>query len=156
MIENEDEKGIENNQAESGSQEKPEEEDVKPKRRGLSSRGKKILVVVVIIVIALTVTLWGAAPGDYMSVGDVVKNSDRYIGKEIEVKGKVGNWSGGNNFTLVDEHNVSLAIHVVHNGGMPEGFTTGKFVVVKGRLSETENGLNIRSSKIQVGCPSKY
>jgi cytochrome c-type biogenesis protein CcmE len=134
----------------------PEEKRVKSRRKGLSSRRNKVLIVVVIIVIALIIGLWGAAPGDYISVKDVVKNSAKYIGEEVEVKGKVGNWTGNQNFTIIDDNNASIAIKVVHDGALPEGFASKKDVVVKGKLEDTENGLTIKSTKIQVGCPSKY
>ncbi len=134
----------------------PEEKKVKPRRKGLSSRRNKVLIVVIIIVVALIIGLWGAAPGDYMSVKDVVKNSAKYIGEEVEVKGKVGNWTGNQTFTIIDDNNASIAISVVHDGALPEGFATGKVVVVKGILENEVNGLTIKSTKIQVGCPSKY
>lgn len=137
-------------------EEEPGEKKVKPRRKVLSSRRNKVLIVVIIIVIALIIGLWGAAPGNYMSVKDVVKNSAKYIGEEVEVKGKVGNWTGGQNFTIFDDNNASIAIEVAHSGALPEGFAEGKLVVVKGKLEDAENGLTIKSTKIQVGCPSKY
>ena len=166
MSENEDieKENIEGEQAELDSTKEPEEEHkeepgeerVKPKRRGLSSKRNKILIVVAIVVIAVIIGLWGAAPDPYRTVKEVVENSDSFIGDEIDIRGKVGNWSHGQNFTLVDDNNASLAIHVVHQKAIPEGFAVGKDVVVKGRLENGENGLTIKSTNIQVGCPSKY
>ena len=104
----------------------------------------------------MIVVLWGATPPDYNEVNEIVANSGKYLGDEVTVKGKVGNWTGGKNFTLLDDENASLAIFVVHEKAMPEGFAEGKVVVVEGKLEEGESGLTIRSTKIQVGCPSKY
>lgn len=128
----------------------------KPKKRKFSSKRKKILIVVVVIAVALLVGLWGATPQDYKSVESIVRNSESYIGTQVEVRGKVANWTGGQNFTLLDDNNASIALYVVHERGIPEGFATDKDVVVKGRLENGENGLTIKSTDIQVGCPSKY
>jgi cytochrome c-type biogenesis protein CcmE len=137
------------------TQEEPEE-GTRPKRKRFFSRRNKVLIVVAIVAIALIVVLWGATPPDYNEVEEIVTNSGKYIGDDVTVKGKVGNWTGGKNFTLVDDKNASLAIFVVHENAMPEGFAEGKVVVVEGQLEEGESGLTIRSTKIQVGCPSKY
>jgi cytochrome c-type biogenesis protein CcmE len=131
-----------------------QEKRARPKR--FWTKKKKILIVVAIIAIALFVALWGAAPGDYMTVKELLKDKDSYIGEEVEVKGNVGNWSGGQNFTLLDDSNATFAVFVVHNSAMPEGFASGKIVVVSGTLENRADGLTIMSTKIQVGCPSKY
>ncbi len=143
-------------ETENEPEEKSEREDDKPKRKKFSSKKKKILIVVVIIAIALIIVLWGAAPGDYVSLKTVVENRGHYLGEEVEVKGKVGNWSGGQNFTMVDDNDITIAIEVVHDGAIPEGFATGKVIVVKGKLEEQDGNLTLSSTKIQVGCPSKY
>jgi cytochrome c-type biogenesis protein CcmE len=137
------------------AQEKSKKETT-PKKKRFFSRRNKVLIVFAIVAIALIVVLWGATPPDYDEVEEIVTNSGNYIGEEVNVKGKVGNWTGGKNFTLHDDQNASLAIFVVHENAMPEGFAEGKVVVVEGTLEEGESGLTIRSTKIQVGCPSKY
>ncbi|UCG69852.1 MAG: cytochrome c maturation protein CcmE [Thermoplasmata archaeon] len=142
---------------ESGSDgDKGEEVKLEAKKKRMSSKKKRILIVVVIIAIALVVVLWGAAPPDYDTVSEVLKNQGKYVGEDVTVKGKVGNWTGGHNFTMVDDNNASYAIHVVHDGPLPEGFAEEKVIVVDGKLEEGEFGLTIKSTKIQVGCPSKY
>lgn len=143
--------------AEPLSQKESDEGEIKgTKKKKLSSKKKKVIIVVVIVAIALAVVLWGATPEDYLSVEDVVEKSDSYLGKEVEVKGEVGNWTANKNFTLLDDNDPEISIYVIHGGAMPEGFGEGKFVVVKGKLEQGENGLTLSSTKIQVGCPSKY
>lgn len=151
------EENLEEEPMEFGSVE-DKKEDVKPdaKKKRISSKKKRILIVVIIIAIALIVVLWGAAPPDYNTVSEILKNQGKYVGKDVTVKGKVGNWTGGHNFTMVDDNNTSFAIHVVHDGPLPEGFAEEKVIVVDGKLEEGESGLTIKSTKIQVGCPSKY
>jgi cytochrome c-type biogenesis protein CcmE len=146
-------------ESQEGTEEKVDKEPsdkTGPRRKRFFSRRNKVLIVVAIVAIALIVVLWGATPPDYNEVNEIVTNSGKYIGEEVTVKGKVGNWTGGKNFTLLDDQNASLAIFVVHEKAMPEGFAEGKVVVVEGILEEEESGLTIRSTKIQVGCPSKY
>jgi cytochrome c-type biogenesis protein CcmE len=135
------------------------EKDVpkRPKKRFIATKKGKLLIVFLIIGIALAIGLWGAAPGDYLSLEEVVTNSDSYMGKEIEVIGKVGNWTGGQNFTLVGRDNENLTIYVVHEKEIPDGFAIGKDVVVKGKLLDGDGELILNSNHpIQVGCPSKY
>ncbi|UCE73752.1 MAG: cytochrome c maturation protein CcmE [Methanomassiliicoccales archaeon] len=151
--ENADDKG---NEIDSSS-ESLDEPKSKKKRKGLSSKRNKVLIVVAIISVALIIVLWGAAPGDYLTMEEVVENSDSYIGKEVEVIGKVGNWTGGQNFTLVGRDNESVEMFVVHEKALPDGFEEGKDVVVKGKLENVDGVLTFRSNHpIQVGCPSKY
>lgn len=129
----------------------------RPKKRFLATKKGKLVIVFVIIGIALAIGLWGAAPGDYLTLEEVVNNSDSYLGKEVEVIGKVGNWTGGLNFTLVGRSNENLAIFVIHEKEIPDGFAIGKNVVVKGKLQNGNEELTILSDHpIQVGCPSKY
>lgn len=138
-------------------EETKEEVTQKPRRRLLSSNKGKIVVVLVIIGIALGIGLWGAVPEEYLSLEEVVNNSDSYLGKEIEVVGKVGNWTGGLNFTLLDRGDENITMFVIHEREIPDGFAIGKDVVLKGKLENGADDLTFRSThSIQVGCPSKY
>jgi cytochrome c-type biogenesis protein CcmE len=135
------------------------EEDVpkRPKKRFIATTKGKLIIVFVIIGIALAIGLWGAAPGSYLTLEEVVENSDSYLGKEVEVIGKVGNWTGGLNFTLVGRTDENLTIFVIHEKEIPDGFAIGKDVVVKGKLQNGIDELTLLSDHpIQVGCPSKY
>jgi cytochrome c-type biogenesis protein CcmE len=139
------------------SQEEEVSEEIKrPSKRRLSSNKIKILIVVAIISIALIIVLWGATPPEYITLEELMENSSSYTGKDVTVRGKVGNWTGGQNFTMVDAKNESIAIQVVHDGAIPEGFAEQKDVVVEGRLENGASGLTLITTEIQVGCPSKY
>lgn len=129
----------------------------RPKKRFIATRKGKLIIVFLIIGIALAIGLWGATPGDYLTLEEVVTNSDSYLGKEVEIIGKVGNWTGGLNFTLVGRNNENLTIFVIHEREIPDGFGIGKDVVVKGKLQNWDEELTLLSDHpIQVGCPSKY
>ena len=132
------------------------EETKRPPRRRFSSKRVKILIVVSIISIALIIVLWGAAPPEYITLEELMEDSSSYTGKDVTVRGKVGNWTGGQNFTMVDANNASIAIQVVHDGPIPEGFAEEKDIVVEGKLENGVSGLTLITTEIQVGCPSKY
>ncbi len=132
------------------------EEIKRPRKRRLSSNKTKILIVVAIISIALIIVLWGATPPEYITLEELMEKSGSYTGEDVTVRGKVGNWTGGQNFTMVDAKNASIAIQVVHEGPIPEGFAEEKDVVVEGKLENGTSGLTLITTEIQVGCPSKY
>jgi cytochrome c-type biogenesis protein CcmE len=135
----------------------PNESPRKPKRGILSTTRGRLVIVIVIVGIALAIGLWGAAPEGYITLEEVAKNSNSYQGKEIEVVGKVGNWTGGLNFTLVGRSDENVSMFVIHEKEIPDGFAEGKDVVVKGKLDNGADELTFRSTySIQVGCPSKY
>ncbi len=139
----------------------PQEEETskeikRASKKKLSSKRVKIIIVVAIISIALIIVLWGATPPEYITVEELMEKSSSYTGKDVTVRGKVGNWTGGQNFTMVDANNASIAIHVVHDGAIPEGFAEQKDIVVEGRLENGVSGLTLITTEIQVGCPSKY
>lgn len=137
---------------------KTENKEIKKRKRsGLSSMRAKIIVVFLIIAIALTIGLWGGAPEDYKTLEEVMKNTDSFMGKEIQMVGTVGNWTGGQNFTLVGRENDTVEIFVLHQKEIPDGFAESKDVVLTGKLEKGDEGFFFKSNKqIQVGCPSKY
>jgi cytochrome c-type biogenesis protein CcmE len=144
----------------SDSSEDIKTEDKEPRRKkksGLSSMKAKLIVVFLIIAIALTIGLWGGAPEDYKTLEEVMNDTDSYMGKEIQMVGTVGNWTGGRNFTLIGRENNTVEIFVLHEKEIPDGFAESKDVVVTGKLEKDGDGYYFKSMKqIQVGCPSKY
>jgi cytochrome c-type biogenesis protein CcmE len=123
----------------------------KSKKR-MSRRTKGVVIVVLVIAVALVIGLWGTAPANYLTVNDVISNSDSYKGKTIEVKGIVEDWnSTANTFSLADGDKKINVTYIT----VPEGFNNGKDVVVKGTLMDLPV-ITIESQTISVGCPSKY
>jgi cytochrome c-type biogenesis protein CcmE len=138
----------------------PQEKDEMPqkkKKRFIATRKGKLVIVILFICIVVIIVLWGAAPGDYKTLEEVMENSNSYLGKEVEMIGKVGNWTGGQNFTLVGRSDENITLFVIHEKEIPDGFSIGKDVVVQGKLVEIDGTLTFKSNHpIQVGCPSKY
>ena len=125
------------------------------KVRKISEKQIKIIAVVTIVVIVVIVLLWGMVPGKIYEVSEILKNSEGFDGRLVNVTGVVARWeSSSHNFTLVDSLDKNLTINVTHTGVVPGGFGNKETVVVTGVFwSETRH---IESQKIQIGCPSKY
>lgn len=119
----------------------------------------KIMIVVLVVIIAIIITLWGLKPPETKSLNQVMNNPDKYLGKNINLKGTVENNSIKNStdsllFCLTEgEYNLS----VIYIGNIPNNFVEGKKVILKGVLKKDEdNKLLFIASKITVGCPSRY
>ena len=121
----------------------------------ISDKQIKITAIVVIVVIVVAVLLWGMVPNRIYDTSEIIKNSQGFDGKLVNVSGIVEGWMlSSNNFTLVDSLNDSFKINVSHFGGFPGGFSNNETVVVTGIFFSGSN--HIESESIQIGCPSKY
>jgi len=144
---------------------KEEKDDIAPEmeakseaempRKRLSTKRKRLLalvVVLVVVAVAIVIGLWGNAPVPYMTVSEVTENASSYLDEEIQIKGTVKNWdSVGKTFELTDGESNLTVSYVT----LPEGFNNEKEIVVEGVLKGGSN-LILESTKITVGCPSKY
>jgi cytochrome c-type biogenesis protein CcmE len=116
--------------------------------------------IVVIILLALSAGLAYDSLSNYVnpyiSVTEVVSQSNQYQGRSLQVIGEVEANSiqrsddGSIGFTLTDG---SASIDVSYRGIPPQNLEQGNDIVVVGSL--TEAGL-IEASQIMVKCPSKY
>ena len=91
----------------------------------------------------------------YLTVTQVVENSDKYHGKEVRVIGVITDASAGSGnlalqFRLADARN---SINVMYNGSPPQNFEMGIQAVIVGKLSNVDL---IEASSILLKCPSKY
>ena len=91
----------------------------------------------------------------YLTVTQVVENSDRYHGKDVRVIGTITDASTGNGnlalqFRLADAQN---SINVMYNGSPPQNFEMGIQAVIVGKLLTADL---IEASSILLKCPSKY
>ncbi|KYK30499.1 MAG: hypothetical protein AYK22_03670 [Thermoplasmatales archaeon SG8-52-3] len=125
------------------------------KPRQISEKQIKIIAVVIVVVIILVVLLWGMTPGKINDVSEILKNTEKFDTKELNVIGIVAGWKlSSKNFSLVDTKNNELAINITHSKAFPENFGNNQTVVVIG-IFRSELNL-IESQNIQIGCPSKY
>ena len=120
---------------------------------------KKVLMMSGILVTALCVYLiLVSAAGfvnPYISVSEVSADTPGFLGKHIQMIGKVVNGSiqvqgGDATFQIADEN---TALNVIYAGATPQNFRENIDVVVIGSLI-SENIFN--AQEILTKCPSKY
>ena len=110
-----------------------------------------------IVVVSLLATLLLTPPEGSKSVDEVVINPDEYRGESISVRGVVKNGSynlSNGDFILSGEDN-ELSV-TIGSTQLSTAFSEGKTILVTGILVEVNNEWELRSEKIEVGCPSKY
>ena len=110
-----------------------------------------------IVVVSLLATLLLTPPEGSKSVDEVLINPDEYRGESISVRGVVKNGSynlSNGDFILSGEDN-ELSV-TIGSTQLSTAFSEGKTILVTGILVEVNNEWELRSEKIEVGCPSKY
>jgi cytochrome c-type biogenesis protein CcmE len=92
----------------------------------------------------------------YLSVSQVIKNSDEHMNKPIQILGNVANESiiiddlGDLRFSLTDGEFILI---VTFSGIIPQNFAAGQETVVIGTLVSPSD---VEASELLVKCPSKY
>ena len=125
------------------------------KPRKISEKQIKIFAVVTIVAIIVLVLLWGMTPGKIYDVSEILKDTNKFDNKELNIIGIVAGWKyPSSNFSLVDSRDEISAINITYNRAFPENFGNNQTVVVTGIFKSDMN--NIDSQNIQIGCPSKY
>ena len=110
-----------------------------------------------IVVVSLLATLLLTPPEGSKSVDEVLTSPDEYRGESISVRGVVKNGSynlSNGDFILSGEDN-ELSV-TIGSTQLSTAFSEGKTILVTGILVEVNNEWELRSEKIEVGCPSKY
>ena len=119
----------------------------------------RVLLIAGILVITVGFLSWGMLTlfvDPYLSVDLVVENPDLYIGKTLQVKGKLQPGSislDPGNTTLVLEGEEHTLLVIVETE-LPT-LADGQDMVAIGVLEQGEQ-LLIRASEILAQCPSKY
>ena len=117
----------------------------------------RMVLVAVILVATIGIVTFGMLNlfvDPYLSVDDVVENSDSYMGRTIQVKGALQAGSltiSADNVTLVIEGDNST-ITVLLLGDVPD-MIDGQDIVAIGTL---ESATLMRATQILTSCPSKY
>lgn len=126
-------------------------------------RKKKLVFMIAIIIVVFTLVIILSTikpPSPYLEVHYVIDHTPKYNSTKIEVVGTVGEISSLNNssglkFELIDRKYDTKLIWV-EAVSQPEGFVTGKDVVVTGTLVNRNGQYIIEAKNIKVGCSSKY
>lgn len=142
---------------EKGNEVGKSEKDV-PEGKKKRKFGKKIYIIigVIIIVVVLIIGFWGVHGGEsYPTVSDVLKDVNKYLNKDVEVKGKVKKDSIDpmNRTFILTDGDKDLKIN--YTDILPSNFEEEKEVVIRGKLFQRTE-LILEAEEIIVGCPSKY
>lgn len=119
----------------------------------------RVLLIAGILVVTVGFLSWGMLAlfvDPYLSVDTVVENPELYLGKTLQVKGKLQPGSisiNPGNVTLVLEGDNHTLLVIVETD-LPT-LTDGQDMVAIGVLEDGEQ-LTIRASEILAQCPSKY
>lgn len=119
-------------------------------------------IVIGLVVLGIVVLIAATTSGGRyeLEVGQVVDSSEKYLGKNLRVRGQIKegsifstieNGSPLTRFVIADEHGQELTI-VTHDTP-PDNFEPGKSCIIEGQY--TEEG-HVESTRITMKCPSKY
>jgi len=91
----------------------------------------------------------------YMTVSELIENSDTMIGRNIQIRGKVEKNSLQDfgmyfQFSIYDEE---ASINVIYTGSIVPGFKEENEVVLIGSLN---SNIDFEAEKMILKCPSKY
>ncbi len=112
------------------------------------------VVVVLAIVVILVVLFLSAVPTDpYDTVDEVMADPTKYVGKEVEIRGKVEAWSRADGTFNLTGETESILVRYIY---VPETFASGNDVVVTGRFHLNGSTHQIDAVDILVGCSSRY
>ena len=119
----------------------------------------RMLLIAGVLVVVVGLVAYGMLNffvDPYISVDAVVENPEQYMGRTIQVKGRLQNGSisiaiDNTTLVLVGENHTLL---VIVEGELPS-LTDGQDMVAIGFLEDNE-GLRIRAHDILAQCPSKY
>jgi len=120
---------------------------------------KQIMLFVLLFIIAvsgyLIYDLSKSSITPYMTVSELIENSNTMIGRNIQIRGRVEKNSLQDSgmyvqFSIYDEE---TSIKVIYTGSIVPGFKEENEVVLIGSLNS--NG-NFEAEKMILKCPSKY
>jgi cytochrome c-type biogenesis protein CcmE len=120
----------------------------------------KFTYLVIIALLALSAFLaydaFNSYINPYLTVSQVLENSEAYLNKEIQIIGTVVNGStriGADGTLFFNLSDGEITIKVVFRGEPPQYFREGEKVVVIGKIVSSKT---IIGSKMLVKCPTKY
>lgn len=125
------------------------------------SKNSKIILAGIVIFIAILSILLMSAPtlsSTELTIEELLQQEDQLQGKYVTTQGLLIEesieWDPDKielTFQIEDENGKTLSVY--HHGVIPDNFSDGIIVILKGFLQE--DGI-FNAEKIQTQCPSKY
>ncbi|GAX91374.1 cytochrome c maturation protein CcmE [Effusibacillus lacus] len=125
-------------------------------------KNAKVLMGSLVIVISVIFLLFWATPGSTgmeVTIGDVVKNPNKFQNEFLSLQGNLVEesvkWNADKvelRFTIEDENKDPLA--VVYQGVKPDTFSEGTIVIVEGQYDAASK--TFVAERVKTRCPSKY
>lgn len=125
------------------------------------SKNSKIILAGVVIFVAILSILLMSAPtlsSTELTIEELLKQDEQLQGKYVTTQGllieETIEWNADKielTFQIEDENGQTLSVY--HHGVIPDNFSDGIIVILKGFLQE--DGI-FNAEKIQTQCPSKY
>ncbi|MBT3654352.1 MAG: hypothetical protein HN534_05435 [Euryarchaeota archaeon] len=119
---------------------------------------KSRLVIIGVLLLVLTSLMFLNVDKDYQySVDEIMGSPENFENYNVHLRGEVVIG------TVDEENNIFYLSGVVEeilidysSISIPDGFSEGLTISVKGKLAFNEGSWAIQAKEIQTGCPSKY
>ena len=120
------------------------------------NRNNRLFVIGGSIIVMLILMLATVDPETQYYIDNVMEDPEDYTG-DVNIRGEVLEGTVDvENFTFFLT-GVNHILLVDFNGAaVPDGFSEGKTIAVKGTLSTSSGDWILYAKEIQTGCPSKY
>ena len=115
-----------------------------------------IVITLLVLSAALAYDAFNSYVNPYLTISQVLENSETYLNRELQIIGTVVNGStqmGADGTLFFNISDGEKMIKIVFRGDPPQYFKEGEQVVVIGKVLSSKT---MMGSKILVKCPSKY
>ncbi len=113
-------------------------------------------VVIASVCVFLLYDAFSTYVSPYQSVSEIIMHSDKYVGENVRILGKIHDFKytekGSLVFNLSDLQNETAMINVIYSGDQQQ-VKAGRKAVVIGTLTREKT---IIAEKLLMKCPSKY
>ena len=121
------------------------------------TRGKRLVIVLLSFSVIISLMFISIRPQIQYSVDEIMQSPNDFENTEIFIRGEVmKNSIDYDNMTFQLNGSNEYLIIDYSKSQMPDSFTDGITISVKGLLTESNGIWTINGKEIQTGCPSKY
>ena len=121
------------------------------------TRGKRLIIVLLSFSVIISLMFISIRPQIQYSVDEIMQSPNDFENTEIFIRGEVmKNSIDYDNMTFQLNGSNEYLIIDYSKSQMPDSFTDGITISVKGLLTDSNGEWTINGKEIQTGCPSKY